>query len=150
MKYRLLGNRTGVILTRSPELHNKKDFYVEFMNAPEGAVAVFECGGKTFYREIQNGRCAVLIGVMSGDVEVTVFLHNDRSPITRWKCEDFHVNHISDVSIMVAPSDADLQAEVVRIRVENDQLRDEQARLNERLLELDKKLTRIMEGYNIT
>jgi hypothetical protein len=87
---------------------------------------------------------------MSGDVEVTVSLHNDRLPITRWKCEDFHVNHIADVSIMVAPSDADLQAEVVRIRVENDQLRDEQARLNERLLELDKKLTRIMEGYNIT
>lgn len=155
MKYRLLDNDTGVILTRSAEITPPPvcvgdGCFISFEGAPDGAVAVFTWKGYTFYRDLASGKCAFPQAIDGGDVDVTVALIATDGNTRRWECEGLIARRTADGSIIIAPNDANLPGEIARLRIENDQLRDEQARLNERLLELDKKLTRIMEGYNIT
>lgn len=155
MKYRLLDNNTGVILTRSAEIATPPvcvgdGCFISFEGAPDGAVAVFTWKGYTFYRDLASGKCAFPQAIDGGDVDVTVALIATDGNTRRWECEGLIARRTADGNIIIAPNDANLPGEIARLRIENDQLRDEQARLNERLLELDKKLTRIMEGYNIT
>lgn len=155
MKYRLLDNDTGVILTRSAEIATPPvcvgdGCFIVFEGAPDGSVAVFTWKGYTFYRDLASGKCAFPQAIDGGDVDVTVALIATDGNTRRWECEGLIVRRTADGNIIIAPNDANLPGEIARLRIENDQLRDEQARLNERLLELDKKLTRIMEGYNIT
>lgn len=155
MKYRLLDNNTGVILTRSAEITPPPvcvgdGCFISFEGAPDGAVAVFTWKGYTFYRDLASGKCAFPQAIDGGDVEVTVALIATDGNTRRWECEGLIARRTADGNIIIAPNDANLPGEIARLRIENEQLRDEQARLNERLLELDKKLTRIMEGYNIT
>lgn len=155
MKYRLLDNNTGVILTRSAEIATPPvcvgdGCFIVFEGAPDGSVAVFTWKGYTFYRDLVGGKCAFPKAIDGGDVDVTVALISADGKTRRWECEGMIARRTADGNIIIAPNDANLPGEIARLRIENEQLRDEQARLNERLLELDKKLTRIMEGYNIT
>ena len=54
MEYKLLCDKTGVILTRQPELVTDK-LFITFTGAPEGATAVFERDdGNSMYRLIAD------------------------------------------------------------------------------------------------
>lgn len=155
MTYRILDNKIGVITTRAAALYRppvsaNSTFTITFEGAPKGAVAVFTCNDAIYYRDIVNGKCEVSLHDLDGVVDVAVAMFTNKGQSERWLCEGLIVSHTDSGNVLVMPNDIDLKKEVVELKLENEQLRDEQARLNERLLELDKKLTRIMEGYNIT
>lgn len=155
MKYRLLDNNTGVILTRSAEIATPPvcvgdGCFIAFEGAPDGSVAVFTWKGYTFYRDLVSGKCAFPQAIDGGDVDVTVALIATDGNTRRWECEGLIARRTSDGSIILAPNDANLPGEIARLRIENEAIRKENKQVRDKLDALESKLDKIMEGYNVT
>lgn len=150
IKYKLLDDGTGVILTRQPLLFPGEDLSIQFEGASVGAVAIFESGEKDYYRDIVDGMCVAPAYKFDRSVRVTVVAVDGSIAPSRWACEGLLIDRLPDGSALVCPNDMNLPGEVVRLRLENQQLWEGQAMLNQRLDELNRRLDRIMEGYNLT
>lgn len=149
IEYKLLDNYTGLILTRLPEV--TKELVVTFAGAPEGSTAIFaQEDGQTFYRDIENGSCRISTGNLGGEVTVTVVLLDGSTHPLKWICDKLKVVRQKDGSVLVAPNDMILSEEVVRLRLENQELRENISKLTERANEFDEWRIRLMEGYDIT
>ena len=57
--------------------------------------------------------------------------------------------HIPSGEVIICPNDSNLPLEFVKLKIENEELRADNKKLHERLDELDARLTKIMEGYDI-
>ena len=69
MEYKLLCDKTGVILTRQPELVTDK-LFITFTGAPEGATAVFERDdGNSMYRLIEGEICSLDAAFLRGTIQ---------------------------------------------------------------------------------
>lgn len=149
MEYRVLNNGTAVILTRQPQVVSD-ELYVSFSHAPDGATAIFTSGKDAFYRRLSGGCCSIPLQKMVGDVGVVVAQLDDVVHQPRWDCEGLIITRLQSGEYLVAPNDTNFPAEVVRLRLENEKLRDDLAVCRVRLSALEEKLQRIMDGYDIT
>lgn len=150
MRYKLLDNERGVILTRTPE--SCADVLIfEFEDVPEGATAIFEQEKVKYFRELTEGSCKLpLRRLGDGTVNLTVAVLDGSADPTRWLCEAFRLRRLESGESLAFPDDGDLPAEVARLRVENSKMRRDIAELSKKYEDLSDKLERIMEGYDLT
>lgn len=150
MEYKLLDIGVGVILTRQPEILSG-EISVSFVNAPEGATAIFEeKAGDSFYRELSSDGTCSLPPSISGEVRVSVAVFSGVARPKRWICEEFKVCKEQNGCILVAPNDMNLPQTVVELRLENEAIREELKNTNEKYNKLYEALEKIMEGYDLT
>ena len=149
MEYKLLCDKTGVILTRQPELVTDK-LFITFTGAPEGATAVFERDdGNSMYRLIEGEICSLDASFLRGTIKCTVAMLNGSVKAQKWLCEGIKTVRIKDVGVIVSPDDVNLQNKLVKIQIEKAALQNTVDKHEERISELEKKLTKLLEGYDI-
>ena len=149
MEYKLLCDKTGVILTRQPELVTDK-LFITFTGAPEGATAVFERDdGNSMYRLIEGEICSLDTAFLRGTVKCTVAMLNGSVKAQKWLCEGIKAVRIKDVGVMVSPDDVNLQNKLVKIQIEKAALQNTVDKHEERISELEKKLAKLLEGDDI-
>ena len=146
--YKLLDDGTAIILTRQPELVEGQ-LAVKFNGAPPEATAVFYLDDMNFYRPLNDGRCSVPVDKFQGDIQVTVAVFDDATPMTKWCCEGLKVTRTPDGAVWIAPNDMNLPQEIANIRIRLDELRRMVETLRKSNQELEKELESIKEGYDL-
>lgn len=147
MKYTLFDTMTGVITDRRPFVTEGKICF-SFENHPEKATLFAKAeNGATWYRDLDEfGNCEIPAVIGRVNVWVKVFgLH-----VKTWECEPIVTTELSDGRILVCPHDTNLPDEMARIRVENQEIRDEQERLHEEIAQISARIEKMLEGWNIT
>ena len=155
MEYKLLDSKKGFILTREPEIIDK-NLYITFTGAPENATVIFESKikGDTLYRELQDGMCCVparFLGPILEDViKVTVVVLDGKSN-EKWQCEEIKTGkNISNNTIIVKPNDMNIPLQIVEVLLEQQKIKDDMKQLTDNFSELNQKLDKLLEGYDIT
>lgn len=149
MEYKLLNGDSGVILTREPEIISDS-LYITFTGAPTTATAIFERDdGESAYRDLSEGLCGLSKDFLRGMVKVTVALLDGSVKPKRWFCEGINAQLLKDGSVLVRPDDLDMQRKIVAIQVENSELKAAIYEQAEKYSELEKKLNKLLEGYDI-
>ena len=150
MQYKIFENGTGVILTRQPDLE-QNDLFVEFVDAPLGATAIFETkNGDSFYRVLEDGVCSFPVSRLSGEVKVTLAILDGKTPPHRWICEEFKVSNLKNGGTLIAPNDMNLPQRFVELKLENEVIRKANERLEKRLSDLENQFEKLLEGYDLT
>ena len=148
MRYILLSNYVGIIKTREPVLIDKI-FSVEFDGAPEGSTAIFErSDGESVYRELVNGCCEIQSEWLVGEIKIVVAIL-DGTMRQRWFCEGVKAVPQLNRQVLIYPYDIDFQGKIARLQEENAKLQDEVKKHAEKILELETKLIKLLEGYDI-
>lgn len=148
MVIKLLDNKSGVILTRQPELVREEAVF-KFIGAPEGATAIFESNGENLYRPLNEGSCVVYVGKLKGEVRISVSVLEGQADACLWSCEGLKVEPVKH-SKLIMPNDMNLPERYIELKLENEEIRISQVRLEQRMAELEEKLENIMEGYDLT
>lgn len=149
MEYRLLCDGDGIILTREPELVHG-ELYISFKGAPDRATAIFERDdGESAYRALSDGVCAIESGWLGGSMKVTVAVLDGSMRAQRWRCERFRALVQKGGGVLIYPYDEDLRKRIVKIQEENADLRAAHNVLVEKCGELEKKLNKLLEGYDV-
>ena len=146
IKYRLLSTGMGILAERIQGVATG-DVSFCFDGAPSGASAVFVTGRGTFCREIEEGTCALPASALSGRTEVGVLTTETDVP-ERWICEALHAKPLAE-GVFIAPDGTDLGARVAALMLENEQLREENARIRAGMDDLERRFEKFFEGYDI-
>ena len=149
MNYKILDNNTAVVLTRQPKLIYN-ELYVDFLDAPLGATAIFESGGNTMYRLLNGGTCSVPSDKLNGVVKVTVALLDGSTRPCRWTCEELLAEKQKSGGTLISPNDMNLPQRFVELKLENHTVRQSLERLEGRIKELEDRLEKLLEGYDLT
>ena len=149
MKYKILDNGTAVVLTRQPELVYN-DLYVYFSGAPSGATAIFESGDNSMYRLLHDEACFVPVDKLNSVVKVTVALLDGSARPRKWACEELLADKQQSGGTLVSPNDMNLPQRFVGLILENEGIRHTQERLEGRVKELEDRLEKLLEGYDLT
>lgn len=149
MEYKILNNDTGVILTREPELISD-NLYITFTGAPARATAIFERDdGESAYRELSEDLCGLSKDFLRGTFKVTIALLDGSVKPKRWFCEGICALPQKDGRVLVRPDDLDIQRKIVALQVENSELKAAICEQAGKYSELEKKLNKLLEGYDI-
>lgn len=148
MKYKLLYDGKGVILSRQPMIVDG-DVEVKFDGAPDGAVALFVCGKDKRFRTIESGVCTLPKDMLSGSIEVSVINYDGTVNPHRWTCEGLFADTLKSGEIIISPDDNNLPAEVAGLKIANHKLNDQLAELERKFKILSEKFTSMMEGYDL-
>lgn len=155
MEYKLLDSKKGFILTREPEIIDK-NLYITFTGAPENATVIFESKikGDTLYRELQDGMCCVparfLCPILEDVIKVTVVVLDGKSN-EKWQCEEIKTGkNISNDTIIVKPNDMNIPLLIVEVLLEQQKIKDDMKQHTDNFSELNQKLDKLLEGYDIT
>ncbi len=152
MRYKLLDNGKGVIVTRGVE--EVSDILKIFFNgAPDGATAVFSDNSKNvYYRKITDEYCEISAKLICGSCKVRVAELSSFTRDTEWDCEGLHITTVDDKGdkYLVLPSDTDIASEVTELRIENEQIRQEQKKMRRLYNELAQRFKELVDGYDFT
>lgn len=144
MRIKLLSNGMGILTVRDPIAVNK-DFVLEVEGASNTAEIVLEqVGGGAYRRSIINEKTEIPSKALEGNVRVTV-IDNGR----RWECEELIGKRQSDGCVTVVPNNAKLPDTVVKLCIENEDMRCSISRLSKELEETKEYFKGICEGYDI-
>ena len=149
MIYKIFDNDTGVILSRNP-VTVYDDLSVSFSGAPENATAIFDTENASLYRPLTDGACTVPADVLIGAIRVTVVVFDGSACSRRWPCEELFAEKLRDGGTLVFPNDMNLPQRFVELKKENDDIRQSQKRIEERLAELEDRIERLLDGYDLT
>lgn len=150
MEYKLLNGNGGVILTRTPELIGDT-LYISFTGAPDKATAIFErSDGESAYRALSDGLCGIESDWLDGSIKVTVAVLNGSVRAQRWFCESFCAKRVKDCGgVLVYPDDMDMQRKIAKLQEEVSDLTAAKNELSDKYTELETKLNKLLEGYDI-
>ena len=147
MKFAIFDNFTGVAIDRAPILIQDGVLPIELEGADEGASVVLKSEkGVTYYREIKGGKCEFPLTRLNGVLSVCVKVFSTH--IKTWCCESIVLRR-TDNGVLVAPNDSDLPNEVVRIKRENQSLRDEVKLLKEQIQKINERIDDMVDGSAI-
>ena len=149
MEYKLFGNDTAVLLTRQPEMVYG-ELFISFLGAPSGATAIFEADGSSLYRSLNEDICSVPTDKLNGEVKVTVALLDGHARPRKWICEEILAKRQKDGSVLISPNDMNLPLRFIELKEENQLIREANERIEKRLVALEDRLERILEGYDLT
>ena len=134
LRYKVLDNGTGVLLTRTPHgLGETVRFCIADWQEGDRLVLT-RADEKTIYRTLREGCCTVPSALLYGTVTVTL-LRQSRAPIS---CEPIFCEDVDGVRIL-APADMDLPGRVVQLEVQTDDL----PALRRQIVAQEKKLVRL-------
>lgn len=148
MEYKILDNGTAIVLTRRSQLVYG-DLDIAFLGAPSGATAIFDSGSGSLYRPIHDGTCSVPADKLDGAVKVTVALLDGGVSSRKWACEELLAEKQKNGGTLVSPNDVSLSRFFVEMKLENEKIRQGQEYLEERIKELEDRLAKLFEGYDL-
>ena len=147
MKFAIFDNYTGVAIDRSPILIQDGVLPLEIEGADDGMSAVLKSEkGVTYYREIKDGKCEFPLSRLDG--VLSVYVKEFSTHIKTWCCERIVLRKTAN-GVLVAPNDSDLPSEVVRIKQENQTLRDEVKLLKEQIEKINERIDDMVDGSAI-
>lgn len=150
MEIKLLDNNRGVILTRQPELIYG-NLYITFTGAPEFATAIFERqDGESLYRSLEDGLCGVPENFLQGEIKITVTKFDGTVSPQKWACEGLKITKQKKGGVLVAPNDMNIPEQMVELQLELQEMREREKIQAEKISELNTKLEKLLEGYDIT
>ena len=150
MKFKLLSNHTGHIVSRQPELVNGK-LSLSFEKAPQDSTAIFQLtDGTSYYRELNNGACSIEANKITGEIAVSVTIMNGEAISPVWICEGLKVDRLASGEYLALPNDMNLPLEVIKLKQENEDIRSFCKQLDEQISSLRITLEKIMEGHDFT
>lgn len=152
LKYKLLTNGTGVLVSRQPTTVEKTiDF--SFSDAENITTAIFSIEKNSerlsYYRELSGGKCSLDVSDVSGVIKV-VAAQLGGAKTVRYVCEEIQLTKLPCGGILVAPNDMNLPGSVTQIRIELDEIRKSVSDILKKYEDLEDRLERIMEGYDVT
>ena len=150
MEYKLLNSNNGVIMTRAPELIGDM-LYISFTGAPDKATAIFErSDGESAYRALSDGLCGIESDWLDGSMKVTVAVLDGSVRAQRWFCEGFCAKRLTDCgAVIIYPDDMDMQKKIAKLQEEVSDLTAAKNELSDKYSELEAKLNKLLEGYDI-
>ena len=150
IRFRLMDNGTGIILTRQPFLSEEAVFVV-FSGAPQGSVAVFDTErGAQFYRTLgKDGGCNIDPQKIIGSTRVSVIAKQGHPESKGWTCERLRISLEKDRLCLICPDDMNASLEIAILRLENGTIRKKIEETNKKLELLEMRVTQLMEGYDI-
>lgn len=148
MKYKLLGNKKGIILTRNPKLI-ERELTVSFVDAPANATAIFEnAEGDSYYQKIVDKVCVVPSAILKGVIKSMVVVFDDTPCPAKWVCEELVAQKLKDGSALIMPNDMNMPQKFVEIQLEQQKMAERISRLEDRLKTLEDKFEDVFEGHN--
>lgn len=149
MEYKLLNGNDGVIMTREPEIVSGM-LYITFTGAPEKATAIFERDdGESAYRALSDGLCGIESDWLHGTIKVTVALLIGSMRADRWLCESFCAKQQENGRVLIYPDNINIQEKIVKLQEGYSDLKDEAGKLTQKVTELETKIIKLLEGYDI-
>lgn len=138
--------KKGFVLSRKPFALKEQELRVRFENAPENGTAIFEdAQKKTVYRRLIDGACNVPKDFLNGDISVVIAVFSGNTP--KYQCEGIHVERVSD-ELIVYPGGIDMPAELSTVLDKLEGLAQDNVAMNKKLNEANKKLEKILDGYD--
>lgn len=140
--------RKGFVLTRKPEMVDK-ELIITFSGAPSGATAIFEnADGNSLYRLLADKTCSVPADfLVNGEIKVTVTLLNGKTDAEKFTCEPICVERKNGV-ILVYPNWLDLPMQIIEIYGELQGVKGGMEELFGKFDSLDKKVDKLLDGYD--
>ena len=140
--------RKGFVLTRKPEMVDK-ELIISFLGAPSGATAIFEnADGNSLYRLLADKTCSVPADfLVNGEIKVTVTLLNGKADAEKFICEPICVERKNGV-ILVYPNWLDLSMQIIEIYGELQGVKGGMEELFGKFDSLDKKVDKLLDGYD--
>lgn len=150
MEYKLLNGNNGVIMTRTPEIVSDM-LYISFAGALNKATAIFERDdGESAYRALSGGLCGIESDWLDGSIKVTVAVLDGSMRSQRWFCEGFCAKRLTDCgAVLIYPDDMDMQKKIAKLQEEVSDLTAAKNELSDKYSELETKLNKLLEGYDI-
>lgn len=148
MKYSLLRNGVGVILTRHLHVADNSIRF-SFENAPLNATVIFDRDdGTSLYRRLDNGECDISVRYLRGGVFRVTVAVLDSGNSSKWKCEEIRATMLPSGEICISPNDMDLPQRVVDLYVENEKLHREVEDLTGKIKALEDRLQALYDGHD--
>lgn len=150
MNIKLLDNSKGVILTRQPEIVYD-NLYLSFTGAPQFSTAIFDRNdGESIYRSLEDGQCSVPERFLQGEIKVTVVVFDGTVNPDKWVCEGLKITKQKKGGVLVSPNDMNIPEQMVELQIELQEMRKKDKEQSEKISELNKKIEKLLEGYDIT
>ena len=152
IRYVLLPSEEGIALERVGGLVYE-DMTVRFEGLPteDTMMVCFESQNGTKYtKPSEDGVCAIPFLMLEGDIRVTVHRMTGEAFPRRWVCEDIAARKTKDGGAYAYVRDNRLPQYVSEIKVENEKLRKRASEAENRLADLDKRISDLIDGYDIT
>lgn len=150
MEYKILKNyKSGILLTRQCEVV-QEELIITFADAPENATAIFDNGNDSLYRLLQNNTCKIPVSFLSGSVSVSVAVLDGKTSSPAYVCEKIKATKICDNKVAVSPDDGNLPEKICKMQVDMQEIVDRLSELTAKQTELEAKIEKIIEGYDVT
>lgn len=149
MRYKLLNNNIGIIISRKPETF-LDNVIIEFVEAPESATAILTNQyGEKSYLKLQEGKCTFARKYFQGSIKVALAVLNGSVHAPKWTCEGFYIEPLDNGMALVYPDDADIQGEIGKLQEAVSTIETAIGELTLKINELEKRLDKMLEGYDI-
>lgn len=150
MEYKLIENiKKGFIVTREPEQVDD-ELIITFTGAPSGATAIFENeSGNSLYRQLYDATCSIPKEFIKGSVRVTIAALNGQSNAPKYRCETIYSKTVNGV-LIVCPNGLDIPQEIISVYACMQDLNNKQTTLTKAIDEVNEKLARLLDGWDIT
>ena len=86
---------------------------------------------------------------LDGNIKVSVTVLDGNSNAPKWRCEEIKASK-QQGGVLVCPNDMNIPMQMVEIQLEQQKIKGEIEKLAENYSELNKKLEKLLEGYDIT
>lgn len=137
----------GFVLTRKPEMIDK-ELVITFSGAPSGATAIFDnADGYSLYRLLADETCVVPADFLVGEIKVTVTILDGKVDTKKIICEPICIERKNGV-ILVYPNWLDLPMQIIEIYSELHGVKDNMSELFGKYDSLDKKVEKLLDGYD--
>lgn len=149
MRYKLLNNNIGIIISRKPETF-LDNVIIEFVEAPESATAILTNQyGEKSYLKLQEGKCTFARKNFQGSIKVALAVFNGSVHAPKWICEGFYIEPLENGMVIVYPDDADIQGKIGKLQEAVSTIETAICELTLKINELEKRLDKMLEGYDI-
>ena len=137
----------GFIITRKPEILND-GLIISFKNAPTSATIILRNQkGNSLYRSLIDSSCEIPLDFLKGEISVLLTVLNGKSNTEKYICEPFFVEEKNGV-IMVYPNWLDLPMQIIDIYGELQSVKGGMEELFGKFDSLDKKVDKLLDGYD--
>lgn len=135
------------IVTRPPKMV-VGELTISFLDAPDESIAVFENEkGVTVYKKLNKKRCKIPLSFLIGEIKVSVILINEKTSTEKFICESFIAKELNG-ALFVYPNWSDSQMQIIEILKEVNELKGKMKDSDKKYEDLDKKVEKILEGYD--